>query len=589
MMGWIRSALAAILLMGWGSVAQVAQAQEPVRASCYAGTGLVPDLDHPRLPPVAQWNCHRGAHIGTPQVAWAFFTPDDFGIAETRPSHFVTDIGRFERISLIVMDAKGPLRARSYTMPDVSQFVNGPKFALPLPDMHGATGLVVAIEKPWSSALTAQARLQARKGGGETLGWSEDAMLSIALLLGLLATPIVYHTVFARILREGFVHWQIATMAALLGFVTVSSGLVHHVVSLGLGATIALKMAMLLATPFCAILFLLGYMETDALSEAMRKSLLGMATATLVICGFVTLPIDYLRPVAQPVVIAVQAMMVLTVAMACMAALRAGSHAVRIQIVFWSALLAAGLALSLQESGLAASSGWGGRMLYVAIAANVAVGSFAVIHRIDIMRRERERVNARLDALTNLIDLDALTGIFNRRAFEQRFAELRSDGFHALAVVDLDHFKRVNDRFGHTTGDRVLQEVAAVLASDKDAIAFRMGGEEFVVMLRGSQILQRAEQLRRAISIRVANEVDGIDSPVTASMGLIESPPGGASTMRQLYSQADRLLYEAKYSGRNRMISERIQVFETPSHERRARDRRNTQRRDAKDPVAAGR
>ncbi|HEX2794950.1 MAG TPA: GGDEF domain-containing protein, partial [Croceicoccus sp.] len=127
--------------------------------------------------------------------------------------------------------------------------------------------------------------------------------------------------------------------------------------------------------------------------------------------------------------------------------------------------------------------------------------------------------------------------------------------------------------------DRVLQEVAAVLAGDKDAIAFRLGGEEFVVMLRGGQVQERAEQLRRAITIRVANEVAGIDGPVTASMGLIESPPGGACSMRQLYSQADRLLYEAKYSGRNRLISERIQVFQPPSRERRRNDRRADERR----------
>ena len=580
MKGWITKLLATVVLLTMAAMAHPAFARDAVRASCHAGGNLVPDVDHPRLPPVSQWKCEQGDFATAPQVAWVFFTPDDFAMVKAMPSHFVSDIARFDRINLIAMNGNGPIRSRSYDMADVSEYANGPKFALPLPDMRGATGLVVAIEKPWSPVLPAQARLQSRHGPKDALGWNDDAMLAVALLLGLLCAPFAYHAVFARILRESFVPWQMATMASLLGLVLLYSGLAHHVMDIRLGTAFVLMALAIAATPFFATLFFLSYLEEDALSERMRKLVLGTATAMTVICGFVVLPIEGLRACAQVVFITGQALTILTVGVACVLAVRAGSRAVRIQIPFWTALTLAGFVYALQLCGASAYPDGLEELFFAAIAANVATGSFAVIYRVDIMRRDRERVNARLDALTNLIDLDPLTGIYNRRAFEQRFAELRSDGFHALAVVDLDHFKRINDRFGHATGDRVLQEVAAVLAGDKNAIAFRMGGEEFVVMLRGSHILQRAEQLRSSIAIRVANEVEGIDGPVTASMGLIESPPGGASTMRQLYAHADRLLYEAKYSGRNRLISERIQVFETPSRERRARDRRRGDRRE---------
>ena len=111
----------------------------------------------------------------------------------------------------------------------------------------------------------------------------------------------------------------------------------------------------------------------------------------------------------------------------------------------------------------------------------------------------------------------------NRRAIEARFDELLVQGFDTFALVDLDRFKAINDLHGHQVGDAALIACANAIRSgnDRDSIAVRLGGEEFVVLLRGENTLQRAEALRQAIPIRIAQDVPGLDLPVTASMGVI--------------------------------------------------------------------
>ena len=136
-----------------------------------------------------------------------------------------------------------------------------------------------------------------------------------------------------------------------------------------------------------------------------------------------------------------------------------------------------------------------------------------------------------------------------------------------MAVIDLDHFKAVNDTLGHATGDQVLRAVGAALVEDRDTKAIRLGGEEFMLLLRGKDAASRAERRRRAISARITSEVPGLDRVVTASMGLVEHDPGGSlkTDFAMLYSHCDRLLYEAKRLGRNRTMKERLTSFEAAS------------------------
>jgi len=168
-----------------------------------------------------------------------------------------------------------------------------------------------------------------------------------------------------------------------------------------------------------------------------------------------------------------------------------------------------------------------------------------------------EKANRRLEELATT---DELTGLWNRRRFleilqhECRRAG-RTGADLALAMLDLDRFKAVNDTFGHAFGDRVLAEVASVMrraARSTDTVA-RYGGEEFMVLMPESsaaEALHAAERIRTQIARRPVS--DGTrDVGVTASLGISALKDGGPGGPEHLIRRADAALYAAKQAGRN--------------------------------------
>jgi two-component system, cell cycle response regulator len=163
---------------------------------------------------------------------------------------------------------------------------------------------------------------------------------------------------------------------------------------------------------------------------------------------------------------------------------------------------------------------------------------------------------------------DALTGLFNRRHLEDRVSsELAAAHRHerplSLLLIDVDHFKSVNDRFGHLAGDEALKMVAFVLrgAVRKEDVLGRYGGEEFVVLAR-----ETALQGAKALGERIRRAVEGsrcawqgqdlgltVSIGVTVSVGLTELVPGKSE--RDLFETADRALYLAKQGGRNAVVA----------------------------------
>jgi diguanylate cyclase (GGDEF)-like protein len=158
---------------------------------------------------------------------------------------------------------------------------------------------------------------------------------------------------------------------------------------------------------------------------------------------------------------------------------------------------------------------------------------------------------------------DPLTGVLNRRGFHEAALRAVANGRRyrqAIAVVlaDIDHFKSINDRFGHTAGDRTLHFISARLAKGlrKGDLVGRIGGEEFALLLVNSDADQAAEAVDR-IRMEIASGFleDGAPVPVTASFGVALVMPTGPSAEEMLaeaLDQADRALYESKVRGRNR-------------------------------------
>jgi diguanylate cyclase (GGDEF)-like protein len=187
--------------------------------------------------------------------------------------------------------------------------------------------------------------------------------------------------------------------------------------------------------------------------------------------------------------------------------------------------------------------------------ANEALASMYMQSEADNARLERERDQFSLEASS-----DALTGVANRREFErvldQQMRLARSYGFRvSIAMLDLDHFKQVNDTFGHQAGDEVLRETATLLKGavrSGDTVA-RYGGEEFVIVMPNTPLVgaaSLANRVRNALNAHVI-EYAGRDIFVTISAGVATYDPRSVADARDVISAADAALYDAKEAGRN--------------------------------------
>ncbi|MGV6826620.1 MAG: GGDEF domain-containing protein [bacterium] len=162
---------------------------------------------------------------------------------------------------------------------------------------------------------------------------------------------------------------------------------------------------------------------------------------------------------------------------------------------------------------------------------------------------------------------DALTGIANRRTLMDRARELynqclSNDRSLALVMLDIDHFKRVNDNWGHPAGDLVIKRVAQLLAAQCSSadICGRYGGEEFMVLLPDrskTSVVDFCEGLRKQVEDFVFSW-GGENIPVTISLGASIGEGRELPGLEQSVSQADDALYQAKEGGRNRLVCERV-------------------------------
>jgi len=165
--------------------------------------------------------------------------------------------------------------------------------------------------------------------------------------------------------------------------------------------------------------------------------------------------------------------------------------------------------------------------------------------------------------LRTLAANDPLTGVLNRRGFHEAALRAVANGRRqrqsiAVAIADIDHFKSINDRYGHTAGDRTLHFISGCLTRGLRGgdVVGRIGGEEFALLLIDSSAEQAADAMERIrAEIAAGFSEDGAPLPVTASFGVAAIPPGSASSEQMLaeaLDRADRALYRAKVGGRNR-------------------------------------
>ncbi|MDK4703665.1 GGDEF domain-containing protein [Rhizobium sp. CNPSo 4062] len=198
-------------------------------------------------------------------------------------------------------------------------------------------------------------------------------------------------------------------------------------------------------------------------------------------------------------------------------------------------------------------------MLAAATGDTMARGEKTVEHVVE-RSQEMDLVRKELDEYKRIANTDSLTRLSNRRAFEDRLISIFDNQLTrsttALVLADIDHFKRVNDTFGHPVGDKILATVASIIRANvrRDVFVARVGGEEFALILEATsveEVTTVCERIRRTLEATpFKNSRTRVDyGPITLSLGICMASE--AADSGELYNKADLALYCAKNAGRN--------------------------------------
>jgi diguanylate cyclase (GGDEF)-like protein len=271
-------------------------------------------------------------------------------------------------------------------------------------------------------------------------------------------------------------------------------------------------------------------------------------------------------------------------------AIRQNYRPARLFLAAWTMLLLGTACYAMVSFGLLPKNLFTEYGIQFGSALEMILLSFALAYRYAALRSENENVvreaNEQLErnvsrrtaelsaALEQLAEAnsrlresnrrDVLTGMFNRRHFRDVFEQMLQQAHEtrqpiSLMLIDLDHFKQVNDEYGHLAGDECLRALARMLnqclASESGAVIARFGGEEFVVVLPGvasPRVLDVAEKVRQHIGKEPVHYA-GREIRITASIGVHSVPAGSSASADEVLHHADDALYSAKNAGRNRV------------------------------------
>ncbi|PCM44429.1 diguanylate cyclase [Marinobacter sp. ANT_B65] len=379
--------------------------------------------------------------------------------------------------------------------------------------------------------------------------------LDIALLVGMMIALVFYNGLlyFATSKKENILY-SLYLISGLV-WIALSYGLIAKAFNIYGDAVFVLNLT-LITMPMFLLLFIMAIFETRRYYLTEHRALQGML-------GLLGITFLYglfdVEGAMKPASSLAALMMVVTFSVS-ISLFRKGQPLVKFFLVGHTFfVIFNGIAVvyykGLVETGYINSHGVG-----IGIVLEALTLAFIISYRIKVL----EDMRSRQDELKRQAATDPLTHLYNRRYFmaEGKYVieKARATG-EPLSVIalDIDHFKAVNDTYGHTVGDLVLKDVARVFrrsSRDRDLIA-RFGGEEFVILLPGADFTVArgcAERIRKGIEAHTVDADDGVVVGVTVSLGVAQVNTAMESVENAL-DRADKALYEAKALGRNRVCS----------------------------------
>jgi len=396
-----------------------------------------------------------------------------------------------------------------------------------------------------ATALAATpAHAQSSFARGTPLHW--PGVLTGAFI-GFLLLSAAYNIAFFTILRERFVLWQTARVLILIALtITMSSlPLGPWLTAEGMPRQIIINVLFDSTIAFLG-LFLRSLLEPGMIDRRLDRLLawqpLALAATTPAMV-MVHCPPLYMA-LRDAVLVGILVLLCVSLAQA----IGRGSRAARFQTAAWFCVLLVGLVSLYHDIVLGRPFGLLLYALFSALALEMLVTSIGIGDRFMRLKRHHDDMRAQAIVLERVAYTDPMTGLENRRSLERQFAAHRPK---AVAIVDIDHFKAINDRHGHDRGDEVIIAVAAALCSN-DVFTVRLGGEEFALLLYGASPLDQVDALLRQLPDHVSARVAGLDLPVTASAGIANV--AADMTVSAALKAADIRLYAAKAAGRNQLV-----------------------------------
>ncbi|MBY0300763.1 sensor domain-containing diguanylate cyclase [Sphingomonas ginsenosidimutans] len=381
-------------------------------------------------------------------------------------------------------------------------------------------------------------------------GQRDDLMLTAfyAGFAGLCLSLLLSNFALWRALRQGYHPYYCAMILSLLVYAASSSGWLGIVTGMDNNIRLKLNIALLGGAIISAIAFARVFLGGQMMPEAVRRLtqaamvfLAGAVATYLIVWPHWPLAVDRLLLVAFSAALAL-------VVPVLWGAWRARVPYARIFAIAWSAPITLAMLRIVQAAGWIGWSFWLDNSTLVSMALEASFSALAIAWRIKVVSEERDAAREKETLARMLADSDALTGLLNRRSFLRE--AIGDPAPRLLVLIDIDHFRRVNETLGHDGGDEVLRVFAAALreAAPAGALIARMGGEEFAILVP-AHLTGLPEQ--------VLDTIRGAQMPfdlkVTASIGSALGVIGTEADWVVLYREADRALYDAKRAGRDRV------------------------------------
>jgi diguanylate cyclase (GGDEF)-like protein len=382
---------------------------------------------------------------------------------------------------------------------------------------------------------------------------------------GLCLALLAYNLMMWRALREPYLLAYCATIAAgLLYAFTSSATLAQLVPDIDNNLRLRFNYAVLSVAAMCAIWFARGFLGPHLFSRAYTRFLIASGVIALAAtAAFVLLAPWQVRLLDRVYFIAFSVLFIVGSGL-FIQGWRKGGRLARMFALVWALPVVVNFGRLLHGFNLIPHSFWLDNATLLAMSVEALLASMLIGHRVRLMQDDRDTARAGEAAARQLADTDELTGLSNRRVLMRAVCPPpEKTGLYRLVLVDVDHFKSINDAVGHSAGDMVLQRIAAMIETERrpDAIAARLGGEEFAIIYP-TTVSDRRYHTGLLDRIRALPLVRG--QRVSVSMGAATGwLSGSENDWLALYRAADIALYEAKQAGRDQLVIAPLYVERT--------------------------